>query len=108
MNNDIKEILEFKEDADYKKLSVDEIVELENYIIDLLVKIELLKDKIRKNEKCRRKMQKSLQQRIDKAIEYIEESLYILKGDGDIPIATSNVRNRYIKPLLNILKGSDE
>ena len=35
MTNEIKEILEFKEDADYKKLSVDEIVELENYITNL-------------------------------------------------------------------------
>lgn len=46
--------------------------------------------------------------RCEKAMEHIEESLDILKGDSDIPITTGNVRNRYLKPVLNILNGSDE
>ena len=32
MKDEIKEILSFKEDADYKKLSVDEITTLKKYI----------------------------------------------------------------------------
>jgi len=35
MNNQIKEILEFKENADYKKLSCDEIAILKDYITNL-------------------------------------------------------------------------
>lgn len=35
MNNEIKEILEFKENADYKKLSCDEIKVLKDYITNL-------------------------------------------------------------------------
>jgi DNA repair ATPase RecN len=35
MKNEIKEILEFKENADYKKLSVDEIAILKDYITNL-------------------------------------------------------------------------
>jgi hypothetical protein len=35
MKDEIKEILEFKENADYKKLSVDEIAILKDYITNL-------------------------------------------------------------------------
>ena len=35
MNDEIKEILEFKENADYKRLSCDEIKVLRDYIINL-------------------------------------------------------------------------
>lgn len=35
MNDELKEILEFKENADYKRLSVDEIVILQDYITNL-------------------------------------------------------------------------
>lgn len=35
MNDEIKEILDFKENADYKKLSCDEIVILKDYITNL-------------------------------------------------------------------------
>lgn len=63
MNNEIKEILEFKEDADYKRLSVGEIIVLRDYITNL-------------------------QDRIDKTIEYInthyvngDDLLDILKGE---------------------------
>ena len=43
MRNEIKEILEFKENADYKRLSVDEIVILEEYISNLHEEYERLK-----------------------------------------------------------------
>ena len=35
MNNELKEILEFKENADYKRLSCDEIAILKDYITNL-------------------------------------------------------------------------
>ena len=40
MNDEIKEILEFKEDADYKRLCVDEIVVLRDYITNLQEEIK--------------------------------------------------------------------
>lgn len=46
MTNEIKEILEFKENADYKKLSVDEIAILEDYITKLERENELLKQQM--------------------------------------------------------------
>lgn len=49
-----------------------------------------------------------LEQRIDKAIEYLEESIDIIKGDSMIPISSGNVRRRYLKPVLEILKGEDK
>lgn len=51
---------------------------------------------------------KNQQQRIDKAIEHLEESIDIIKGDGTIPIYSGNVRRRYLKPVLDILKGEDK
>ena len=44
MKDEIKEILDFKENADYKRLSVDEITTLENYIIELKQENERLKE----------------------------------------------------------------
>ena len=49
--NNIKEILDFKEDADYKKLSVDEIIDLKNYITNLQEEIEKLNNIIEEFEK---------------------------------------------------------
>lgn len=49
-----------------------------------------------------------LQQRIDKAIEHLEESIDIIKGDSMIPISSGNVRRRYLQPVLDILKGDDK
>ena len=42
MKDEIKEILEFKENADYKRLSVDEIVILKDYITNLQQEIKRL------------------------------------------------------------------
>ena len=47
MNNEIKEILEFKEDADYKKLSCDEIKVLKDYITNLQQENKDLKETIK-------------------------------------------------------------
>lgn len=98
MNKKIKEILEIQEDIDYKKLSIEDIMFLQEYITDL--------------EKCycnrtdcsgRIKNSKkfdSLQQRIDKAIEYIKENSAFLEDDE------YEVFNK--KELLDILQGSDK
>ena len=43
MNDEIKEILDFKEDADYKRLSVDEITILRDYITNLQEENEHIK-----------------------------------------------------------------
>ena len=117
MKDEIKEIFDIWADDDgeivvhyidknnnkqeYKMITRDNLLD---YIADLQeenkrLSIELNKNMIERNNYLSRN---------EKAIEHIEESLYILKGDGDILIATSNVRNIYIKPLLNILKGSDK
>ena len=46
--------------------------------------------------------------RVDKAIEHLEESIDIIKGDSMIPIYSGNVRRRYLKPVLEILKGDSK
>ena len=45
MNNEIKEILDFKENADYKKLSCDEILVLRDYITNLQEENKDLREK---------------------------------------------------------------
>ena len=77
MNNEIKEILEFKEDADYKKISCDEIKVLRDYITNL-------------------------QQRIEKAIEYIKEHNVIVVNKEYIP---DGISTAYDYELMNILNG---
>ena len=46
--------------------------------------------------------------RVEKAIEHLEESIDIIKGDSMIPIYSWNVRRRYLKPVLEILKGENK
>ena len=46
MSEEIKKILEIKEDCDYKKLSVDEIVILKTYITSLDYEIQELYNKL--------------------------------------------------------------
>lgn len=89
MTNEIKEILEFKEDADYKRLSVDEIVILEDYISNLQDEIDIF----REDALIMLHQFEEAQIIINKAIEYIE----------DIPA------NKYISTikLLDILRGDE-
>ena len=71
MKDEIKEILDFKEDGDYKRLSVDEMVILKDYITNL----EKLNEN-RISESLAYDLAvarvKELEYRIDKAVEYIE------------------------------------
>ena len=50
MSDEIKEILEFKENADYKRLSIDEIKCLDDYITNLQKENERLKELINQYE----------------------------------------------------------
>lgn len=92
MNNEIKEILEITETADYKRLSVDEIIVIKDYIIDLQEKY--------KQTKLLKELYKL---RNEKAIDYI-------KQDNELSV------DCYYKfkdlcefeNILNILQGSDK
>ncbi|MBQ1551245.1 MAG: hypothetical protein IIZ67_03995 [Bacilli bacterium] len=67
MKNEIKEILDFKEDADYKRLSVDEIVILKDYITNLQEENDYLKDIVSNTE---------LSNEIKKADKWSKRELY--------------------------------
>ena len=103
MNEKIDEILDFKEDADYKRLSVDEITILRDYITNLQEELEAYK-KERKNilDKSKRLNYKS---RIDKTIEFIEEHNIIGTNKEYLP---SGIEKCYSLELMEILKGSDK
>lgn len=90
MKEEIKEILEFKENADYKKLSVDEIAILEDCITNLQEEIE-------RQSKAQVILDNQIAEMYDyklrneKAIEILKlcnskcakETISILKGDKD-------------------------
>jgi len=132
MNDEIKEILSFSCNADYKRLSCDEIKVLRDYITNLQQENErlkkqneLLKDQnineiLKKDlEICAKQYKKSdeklekYKSRIEKAVEFIENnSLYdeILDYDYEENPYISYTTDEYVKDnLLNILNGrSDE
>lgn len=68
---------------------------------------DLKKDYIRvkANEKILADLLDKEQKKNKKAIEHLEESIDIIKGDSMIPISSGNVRRRYLQPVLEILKG---
>lgn len=92
MNNELKEILDFKENADYKKLSCDEIAILKDYITNLQHTEDLYNQLLKDYDE--------LQERIDKAVEYIENGeYYIYKKTKYMDYIIAN------KEFLNILNG---
>lgn len=115
MNNEIKEILDFKENADYKKLSCDEIKVLRDYITNLQQENEkwwaIIKDYemdlhdlwFKNNE---------LEKRIEKAVEYIncnKQKTIGAYGDNEDDDFEICLWEEDIDNLLNILNGrSDE
>ena len=126
MNDEIKEILEFKENADYKRLSCDEIAILRDYIDNLSrnewgneVKATNQKIKIKELEKRIVKLKDNitnlqhtkdlynqllkdydeLQQRIEKAVEYMGNTLDI-RDTTDI--------FKILDDIENILRGEDD
>jgi hypothetical protein len=101
MKVEIKEILEFKENADYKKLSVDEIVILEDYITNLQKENEELKVE---NEKLTQ-LWLSSQEKRRKAIkmfdnETLNKYYYGMSYEFEI--------NDFKEGILNILGGDEE
>ena len=126
MNDEIKEILDFKENADYKRLSCDEIAILRDYIDNLSrnewgneVKATNQKIKIKELEKRIVKLKDNitnlqhtkdlynqllkdydeLQQRIEKAVEYMGNTLDI-RDTTDI--------FKILDDIENILRGEDD
>ena len=65
MNDEIKEILDFKENGDYKRISCDEIAILRDYITNLQHTEDLYNQCLKDYDE--------LQARIEKAIEYLKE-----------------------------------
>ena len=94
---EIKEILEFKENADYKRLSCDEIKVLRDYITNLQ---EELEEEKRINQEDLKYIDE-LNERIDKAVEYIQtnEGYSQLSGIWEFYDDTDD--------LLNILNGKE-
>lgn len=107
MKDEIKEILEFKEDADYKRLSVDAIVTLEDYITDL-----------QEENKMYAQLKEEYEDIIDKAIEFIEEKISSTQGvindymyhkeHNKILIELLKEDIEMYKKELHILNGGDE
>lgn len=108
MNNEIKEILDFKENADYKKLSCDEIAILRDYITNLQQENDDLKGRLENAvADCNLRLQefKDYKSRIDKAVEYIKQQTTDEETGKDLGYS-DNIDYEY---LLNILNGrSDE
>lgn len=98
MKDEIKEILSFKINADYKKLSIDEIVILENYITNLQEENENLKKDIKFYEYSFNKFK----ERFEKGTEYIKSTKYCGTKIDKISL------EEYLNKLLNILNGGDE
>ena len=105
MSEEIKEILDFKENADYKRLSVDEIITLRDYITNLQEENKELKEDKSKMFETAVKRNNQLLDRIDKAIEFIEEHNIIGTNKEYLP---SGIEKCYSLELMEILKGSDK
>lgn len=112
MSDEIKEILDFKENADYKRLSVDEITILKDYITKLQEENKKLKEIIKDNIILVKDENGNYQEcsinpldyksRCEKAIEYIKQYTDKLKTIR-VPKIDFNYNN-----LLNILTGGDK
>ena len=114
MNDVIKEILEFKENADLKKLSCDEIAILKDYITNLQQENERLTRTVVDYDETLLRVEneyEKLKARIDKAIEYIEntplyETTYDYNMEEELEIQSVSDETAS-NNLLNILRGKD-
>lgn len=80
MNDEIKEILEFKENADYKRLSCDEIAILRDYITNLQQENKELNDSNQWWNNRFNAVQRDYEDyksRIEKAVEYMNNTFNI-------------------------------
>lgn len=110
MNKTIKEILEIQEDIDYKKLSIEDILLLKEYIEKLEKKVELYQDTTTFGDYVGaiNNLIES-QCRIKKAIKFIKEELFFEDpfGEGEHTFL-EDINVEYYKNLLKILQGSDK
>lgn len=98
MDNKIKEILSFKEDTDYKRLSIEDILLLKDYITNSEKKVNNLTNSL--NKKVEEGI--NLQNKIDKAIEQCKQDAEdIWEWEG------SYAYMGMFEEIINILKGSD-
>ena len=128
MNNEIMKILEIKEDCDYKRLSIDEIKCLEDYITNLqeeleeekrieeksLETINNLQEEIERQSKAQIILANQITEmydyksRCEKAVEYINKNqLYNFDYDKEelFEIVSDRIAKDY---LLHILQGDDK
>ena len=112
MNNEIKEILFIEEqNADYKRLSIDELITLEDYITNLQKENKKLSKEIKKIKKEDDEIRDKnsflvngfhkLEERIDKAIKYLKGNEHTCNY---VDIYNYTLRE---EDVLNILQGSD-
>ena len=109
MNDEIKEILDFKENADYKKLSCDEIAILKDYITNLQQENERLNQDLSFYQRYGADMlhkNNILEERIEKAVEYLDKHKIELSHSFDEPdcdywIATNP------QDIIDILNGKE-
>ena len=75
MNNEIKEILEIQEDVDYKRLSIEDIMLLKDYITNLQEENNILRQNAEHNDKVVDKARWNemlYKGRNERAIEYVK------------------------------------
>ena len=105
MNNEIKEILDFKENADYKRLSCDEIAILKDYITNL----QEINNNLKEDFKRHIDRINELKQRIEKTVEYIEKNRKVYKLGVNQEIDEFDYISTNPQDIIDILNGrSDE
>lgn len=125
-NVEIKEILNFKEDADYKRLSVDEITILRDYITNLQEENDELKEQCKQwkenhkavciqRDNILNNTVKDIEEQIDyksrnkKAIEYVKSKKAIINTDYIRIFDLFKIDEQgYTDELLKILQGNDK
>lgn len=97
MNNKIKEILEIQEDSDYKRLNIEDIMLLKDYITNSEKKVNNLTNSL--NKKVEEGI--NLQNKIDKAIEQCKQDVKdIWEWEG--------AYMEMFEEIIDILKGNDK
>jgi len=122
MNKELNKILEFKENADYKRLSCDEIIFLQEYIINLqnsfkstveelcettekFEKLQEKYEKMKENAEILSKGYSDLEKRNEKAIDNIDIVIELIKQQ---PTEDDTWILNRLNGFKYILQGSDE
>ena len=122
MNNEIKKILKIEVDCDYKKLSVDEISILEDYITNLQEENKRLIE-LDENYPIEEQLEEALKyeniykSRIEKVVEYIKQNCILSDEWKDLDVCNfvpigkityKQLNKKGIKQLLDILNGGKD